>query len=113
MTAENEPHEEPKPPSVLRWWPALTLLILMAVLRFVPGLAESQSLSVMMVGFMGPPLMALFLLAWWCLGSRAGFKEKTIGLTGLAAVVTIGLALIHPTLRGMPMVINVIPTAIA
>jgi len=53
------------------------------------------------------------MLAWWTFGSRVSRREKWQGLVGLTVLTGLGLFLIHPTLRGMPSVVNIIPSAVA
>lgn len=97
----------------LRWWPAAALLMLMAALRLAPGMFDSPSIGVMMLGFMGPPVTGLLLLLWWCFASRATGKEKVIGAVGWLAIAAGTVALLHPSMRGMAAFIMVIPMGLA
>lgn len=97
----------------LRRWPAVVLLLAMPLIRGLPKLFESPDLSLLMVGFMGPAVLGLLILFWWCLASRASGKEKLVGLVGFLVIAGVGVAIIHPTLKGMGVVINMAPTALA
>ena len=114
---DTTPTEDSRPDEVndrmLRRWPAMVLLLLMAALTLLPSLFNSPSFAVMMLGFMGPPLAGLMLLVWWCFGSRASTKEKVLGVGGWLAIALVTIGLLHPSMRGMSAFILVLPTGIA
>ncbi|MEM1067790.1 MAG: PQQ-binding-like beta-propeller repeat protein [Planctomycetota bacterium] len=104
---------ETAPPASMRWRLAFVLLLAMPALRALPTLLDSSSFPLMIVSFMGPAVIGLLLVLWWCFASRVSGKEKIMGLLGLAAVLIVGLPLTHRTLQGMPMLLSIVPTAIA
>lgn len=85
---------------VLRVWPALLLVALMAAARFGPGLLEGGLSSYWMVAVFGPLLCCLLIVVWWLTASRATWKERLFGFMGLVASLTVTLLLVHPTMRG-------------
>ncbi len=100
-------------PVALRWWPAMLLLILMVGLRFGIRQLESPPLSVMMIGFMGPAVVALLLLVWWLFASRAGIKEKLVGFASIIGMIILSVFVCDPSLQGMVTGMYVVPSAIA
>ncbi len=97
----------------LRWWPAALLVIAMVLLRKLPDTMEAPSLPVFMLGFMGPAALAILVMLWWVVASRATWKEKLIGLGAVAIIGFVAASLCHFTLQGMSVVIFVIPVGIA
>ncbi|TAK97502.1 MAG: alcohol dehydrogenase [Verrucomicrobia bacterium] len=84
----------------LRVWPAVFLVVLMIVARFVPAYLEGGLAKYWMVAMMGPMLCCLLLLIWWLAASRATWKERVLGFLGLIAVFALTLALVEPLMRG-------------
>ncbi|MCA9139714.1 MAG: PQQ-like beta-propeller repeat protein [Planctomycetales bacterium] len=112
---ESSDNSPPKPSvtATLRWWPAVVLLVTMALVRMLPKMFESPELPVMMIGFMGPATIGLLLMVWFCFFSRATLKEKLVGTTAMAVISVVCVALLHMTLAGMFAVVLVIPTGLA
>ena len=84
----------------LRVWPAVLLVVLMIVARFLPAYLEGGLAKYWMVGMMGPMLCCLLLLIWWLAASRATWKERVFGFLGLVAVFAITMRLVEPLMRG-------------
>lgn len=98
----------------LRWWPAAAILALMAAMRFLPSLLEAPPFALMMLGFLGPGLVGgLLLLAWWCFASRATLAEKLTGIAGLLVIAGLSIGLLHYSMKGMGIVIMMLPTGLA
>ncbi len=113
-TIETESSASPTVPRrALRWWPAAVLLLAMVGVRYLPSLWEAPSLPILMFGFMGPAGVGLLILVWWCVASRASWKEKVSGLAGFILIAAIAISLVHFSMRGMNVVISVLPTGIA
>ncbi|MEM6776651.1 MAG: PQQ-binding-like beta-propeller repeat protein [Planctomycetota bacterium] len=113
MDKVEAPSEEINSVTTLRWWPAVLLLVLMAAMRSLSVFIDTPSMGVMMLSLMGPAAIGLLILTWWLLASHASVREKAVGSVGFALVTAIGLAFLHPSLKGMPAIIYVIPTAFA
>ena len=99
--------------NTLRWWPAALLVIAMMVLRKLPDTMEAPSILVFMLGFMGPAGLAMLIMLWWVVASRAGWKEKLIGFVAVSFVGFIATWLCHFTMQGMSVIIFVVPVGIA
>ena len=99
--------------NTLRWWPAALLVIAMMVLRKLPDTMEAPSILVFMLGFMGPAGLAMLIMLWWVVASRAGWKEKLIGFVAVSFVGFIAAWLCHFTMQGMSVIIFVVPVGIA
>jgi len=97
----------------LRWWPAALLIVAMVLLRKLPGLFESPSLPVFILGFMGPAGLGALIMLWWVVASRANWKEKLIGFFAVAIIGVVATALLHLSMQGMGSMIFQIPYGIA
>src|SRR5215510_7013267 len=84
----------------LRVWPAVFLVVLMILARFVPAYLEGGLAKYWMFAMMGPMLCCLLLLIWWLAASRATWRERLFGFLGLIAGAVIAVMLAHPTMRG-------------
>lgn len=109
LAENNQPGFRP-----LRIWPAVVLVALIFLLKYIPGLTEDASLTVMMLVIMVPALVAPALIfLWWLFLSRAMWREK---LVGAAAIVLVGVAtyfLVDRSLHGFPFMMEVIPIGLA
>lgn len=85
----------------LRVWPALLLLILMAALRFLPGMFGQDSEAAPLISAMGPILCSLLLLIWWLTASRATGRERLLGLAGMLAAGGITLAVADSSMQSV------------
>lgn len=97
----------------LRWWPAVILMVVMAVVPYVPALFEAPPLPVFMFAMMGPAALGIILMIWWLFFSRATNVEKAVGCVGMIAVAAVGLSMLHKSMAGMGAIISVVPTTIA
>jgi outer membrane protein assembly factor BamB len=97
----------------LRWWPAALLLIAMVILRMLPGMMESPSIEMFMLGFMGPAVLGLVVLVWWLLASRATWKERIIGFLAVVLFGFVSDLLCHFSLKGMNVGTYLVPVGIA
>ncbi len=98
---------------VLRWWPALLLLVLMFAIRNLASVFESPPFPVLMATFMGPAAISILIMVWWVFASRASILEKMFGLIGVIGIAVVTVWISHPTLQGMPTVVMVFPSGIA
>ena len=98
-TKSNSP-ANPSGPRPLRIWPAVFLMVLMILARFVPVYLEGGLAKYWMFAMMGPMLCCLLLLIWWLAASRATWKERAFGFLGLAAVFALTMVLVEPLMRG-------------
>ena len=97
----------------LRWWPAAVIVVTMALIRFVPSLLEAPPIPVLIVGFIGPAVIGLLLLAWWLFASRASVGEKIVGFVGLIAIAVASVVLSHYSMKGMSTLIFQVPVGLA
>lgn len=49
----------------LRIWPAVVLLLGMAIARFVPGMVEDAPIMLLMVAVIGPVILGGLIWLWW------------------------------------------------
>ena len=98
--AESNSPVRPSVARTLRVWPALFLVVLMIVARFVPAYLEGGLAKYWMVAMMGPMVCCLLLVLWWLAASRATWKERGLGFLGLIAVFALTLVLVEPLMRG-------------
>lgn len=66
----------------LRIWPAVVLLLGMAIARFVPGMVEDAPIMLLMVAVIGPVILGGLIWLWWLTFSRASTKERLVGFFG-------------------------------
>lgn len=93
----------------LRLWPALILVALLWSLAFLPLLFAEPPLPVFMLAFLGPVACVLLIVLWWVAASRASRREKLAGVGGLVLLLVVTLLLLHPTMRGFPILSMVLP----
>ena len=84
----------------LRVWPAVILVALMIITRFVPKFLEGGLAKYWMFAMLGPMVCCLLLVIWWLAASRATWKERVFGFLGLAAVFAMVMMLVEPLMRG-------------
>src|SRR5215475_12829718 len=99
-TAGSNSPVKPSASRALRVWPAVFLVVLMIVARFVPTFFEGGLAKYWMFAMMGPMFCCLLLVIWWLAASRATWKERVFGFLGLAAVFAMTMALVEPLMRG-------------
>src|SRR5216117_4302971 len=97
--ARNSP-VRPSASRALRVWPAVFLVALMIITRFVPSFLEGGLAKYWMFAMMGPMFCCLLLVIWWLAASRATWKERVFGFLGLAAVFAVTMVLVEPLMRG-------------
>src|SRR5216117_2470895 len=97
--ARNSP-VRPSASRALRVWPAVILVALMVITRFVPAFLEGGLAKYWMFAMMGPMVCCLLLVIWWLAASRATWKERVFGFLGLAAVFAMIMVLVEPLMRG-------------
>src|SRR5438874_3845747 len=100
----------PSASRALRVWPAVILVALMIVTRFVPAFLEGGLAKYWMFTMMGPMVCCLLLVIWWLAASRATWKERVFGFLGLVASAALTVALVHPTMRGAATSYFTLPT---
>ncbi|MCW8133701.1 MAG: PQQ-binding-like beta-propeller repeat protein [Planctomycetota bacterium] len=97
----------------LRLWPAVAIVVLMWTGYYLPGYLEPGTFTQFM-GLMWSPIVgALLMLLWWLFLSRIPWKERLIGLAGLAAAGGVLSLLYHPSLGTMGIVIYTLPVALS
>src|SRR5207245_11797089 len=77
-----------RPPAsrALRVWPAVVLVALMIITRFVPAFLEGGLAKYWMFAIMGPMFCCLLLVMWWLAARRAAWEARVFGFLGLPAV---------------------------
>ena len=114
---ELNPQSAPSSPSAtiqpLRWWPALVLLVVMAVLRFGFHLVETQTMLLIQIRIFGPIVVAGLIVVWWLFFSRAGLREKLLALIGAMLLGAVAAYFVHFSLQGMGVIVNLIPMTAA
>ena len=95
--------------TALRTWPAILLVLVLWLLRIVPGFLDTSSVPILMAQFMGPLACAGLILLWWVFFSRATLKEKLLGLVGLVLIATVTTAFADKTVQGMGTMLFAIP----
>lgn len=98
--APTEARESARPWRPLRVWPAVLLLLMGVLARFVPGWLEGGMSSYWLVGLIGPLACAALLLIGWVTASRATWKERVCGFFALLAALVVVVALSDPSMRG-------------
>lgn len=88
-------------PKPLRTWPALILVTLIIVCRYLPGFIEGASSQYWFVPIFFPVIGSALILIWWLAGSRATWREKLIGFFGFIGAVAVIVALSHASMRGL------------
>ena len=96
----------------LRTWPALILLGLMVVLRFIPSMVEDGPSMLWMSSAFGPLLCSIVVLLWWLTLSRSGWLERVLGFFGLVGVLAAAIALVDPSMRGPATMMLTIPLGV-
>ncbi len=82
-------------------WPALLLMAVIVLCRYVPGFIEGASSQVWYVPVLFPLVASVLVLIWWLAGSRATGREKFIGFFGFVAALAAIVVLSHPSMRGV------------
>lgn len=85
----------------LRLWPALALMAIIVLCRYVPRFIEGASSEFWYIPVFFPMLASALLLIWWLAGSRATGREKIIGFFGFILALVLIVALSHPSVRGV------------
>jgi outer membrane protein assembly factor BamB len=102
------------PPSrSLRWWPAAILLALSVVVRFIPSWTDGSSFPLLLLGFLGPAFFSSAIVLWWLFPSGASWREKGIGIAGLAGIIALTSMTWDSSMRGMAMILWTIPVGMA
>ncbi|MEZ0275942.1 MAG: hypothetical protein ACAH88_13635, partial [Roseimicrobium sp.] len=85
----------------LRVWPAVVLMAVIVLCRYVPPFIEGASSQYWFVPMFFPMLASALMLIWWLAGSRATGREKLLGLLGLILAMVAIVMLSHRTMQGM------------
>lgn len=96
----------------LRVWPAVVLIVVMILCRFLPTLLDSVP-NIWMAGVLGPALGGVAILLWWVAASRATWRERVAGLLGVVAIAGVTLVLIDKSMRGPAVLVLTIPLGMA
>jgi outer membrane protein assembly factor BamB len=85
----------------LRLWPAVVLMALILLCRYVPRFIEGASSEFWYVPVFLPMLGGLLMLIWWVAGSRATGREKLLGFLGFILATVVIVMLSHASMRGV------------
>ncbi len=85
----------------LRTWPALILMAVIVLCRYVPPFFEGASSQFWYVPVFFPKVASALMLIWWLAGSRATGREKLIGFFGVLVALTLTVLLSHASMRGL------------
>lgn len=98
MTPESTSPNAPFKP--LRMWPALILMALLVLCRYIPGFIEGASSQFWFIPVFFPMLASLLILIWWVAGSRASRREKGLGFLGIITTIALLLPVSHESMKG-------------
>ncbi len=90
-------------------WPALVLMVMMVLCRYLPRLIEGASSQFWYVPVFFPLLASVLMLIWWLAGSRATWREKLAGFFGFLVAEAVIVLLSHPTMRGLITIYLTVP----
>jgi hypothetical protein len=85
----------------LSFWPAVVIMDLIILARYVPGFIEGASSEYWYIPVFIPMLGTLLMLIWWVAGSRATGREKWMGFVGFLLAVGLITLLSHASMRGV------------
>lgn len=97
----------------LRVWPAVVLLVGMALARLIPGLIQNGPANIWMVSAFGPLACGILIALWWLLFSRAAMNERIIGFLGLIIAAVATQALVDKSMLGPATMVLTMPMGIA
>ena len=100
----------------LRIWPAILLLLLIAVAKVVQLTFMQEAapnIPIFMSFVFGPVICCVLLGVWWLFFSRAPWSDRFLGLGGAVALTAIAYLLADKTLQGIPFVTYVFPMGVA
>ncbi|MDA9856684.1 PQQ-binding-like beta-propeller repeat protein [Rubripirellula sp.] len=97
----------------LRVWPAVMLLLGMAIMPFVPQMVEDGPAMIWMVAAFGPLLCGLIVMLWWLIASRASWQERLLGLVGVSLALGATIAVADASMNGPAVMMFTIPIGIA
>ena len=98
---------------ILRTWPAVLLLFLMACLKSLPLFFTDESMAVLFASIMGPLLAGVLLLLWWVTFSRASVGEKVFGFAGIVVTIVAVWFLSDHTMHGPGVILIGAPLGMA
>ncbi|MAT15535.1 MAG: alcohol dehydrogenase [Planctomyces sp.] len=120
MENQDASHPEPVPAetiqravSPLRVWPALFLVLLIAVFKFVPRSPDVMPLWWLYFAFMGPAACAIAMLLWWNGFSRARWRERVLGTLFISAGLAVTYFLLDETMDVLGVIFLTIPVGFA
>lgn len=96
----------------LRWWPAALCLASIGALKLSMVVIEAPPMPLMMAAFMGPAGICGLILLWWTFASRAGVREKLVGLLGVLTLGVVTTLLLHFSMKGMSTIVYQIPCGV-
>ena len=96
--------DQPTPRKPLRLWPGVLGALLLLLVRFVfPAVAPEAQLfgrQAAVVGFLGAVLVALAIVVWWLLFSRAPWSERLGALLLMIVALFATSRLVHESIAG-------------
>ncbi len=97
----------------LRIWPAILLLVVLAVSRSIPTLVGDLTDKILMSAFFGLMGSQALLILWWLFASRATWRERLVGGFGFAAFAAAAILSMHESMQGAGLMMIVFPAGIA
>ncbi len=97
----------------LRTWPAIGLLMGMLATRYLPKLAEAETMALLLVMVLGPLLLGILILIWWLTFSRATRAERWIGFLGALAAAAVAIGLSDKSVMGPALMLITFPMGTA
>ena len=105
---------EPKPHKPLRVWPAIVLLLVMAVAKVLSQIIEDGPSQIWMVSAFGPLLCGVLLvLFWWLALSRASWPERVLGFIGVVLGFAATAVAMDKSMLGPAMMMLTVPMGTA
>jgi len=115
MSTEAAPIAQPlrdQPKKKLRIWPAIPLLAFIVGAKIWQLTATEWTRPMFMLVLFGPLLCAAAIPLWWLFASRAAWRDRLLGLVGLAVIGLAAFFLTDPSMHGMPFMVFVVPIGV-
>src|SRR5690242_3421545 len=87
---------ESTPRKPLRLWPGVVLAVLLVLAYVIPIVVPEQAV----IGLIGSAIIALLIILWWLLLSRARWFERVGGLVLLIGATIAQKYVVHPSIAG-------------
>ncbi len=93
----------------LRVWPAVVIVVLQWVAIKGAAWAAPATMIQFMAMMWGPIAATVALTGWWLFASRVPWRDRWIGLGAFVATGALALPFLHPTIKGMAIVVFALP----